>query len=87
MLRRAERQQAEADAPALKLVEDPARGRVCTDDLWLEREPSRGEILADLLVRSLVERRCRIATTSNTVPGELGAGRMAARAASMTKSE
>jgi len=36
---------------------DPARGRVCTDDLWLEREPSRGEILADLLVRDFTEYR------------------------------
>lgn len=48
---------------------------VCIDEFELD-DPANTR-LADLLVRSLVERGCRIATTSNTVPGELGAGRMA----------
>ncbi len=48
---------------------------VCIDEFELD-DPANTR-LADLLVRSLVEKGCRIVTTSNTVPGELGQGRMA----------
>ena len=48
---------------------------VCLDEFELD-DPTNTR-LADLLVRGLIERGCRIITTSNTVPGELGQGRMA----------
>lgn len=60
---------------AAKAVELVRADLVCIDEFELD-DPANTR-LADLLVRSLVERRCRIVTTSNTVPGELGAGRMA----------
>ena len=48
---------------------------VCIDEFELD-DPTNTR-LADLLVTGLMARRSRILTTSNTVPGELGQGRMA----------
>ena len=48
---------------------------VCIDEFELD-DPANTR-LADLLLEQLVRRGCRIVTTSNTVPGELGLGRMA----------
>lgn len=48
---------------------------VCIDEFELD-DPSNTR-LADLLLDGLVARGCRIIVTSNTVPGELGAGRVA----------
>ena len=48
---------------------------VCIDEFELD-DPTNTR-LADLLVRGLIEQGARIITTSNTVPGELGQGRMA----------
>jgi len=48
---------------------------VCIDEFELD-DPTNTR-LADLLVTGLMKRRARIITTSNTVPGELGQGRMA----------
>lgn len=49
---------------------------VCIDEFELD-DPANTR-LVDLLLEELVARGCRIVTTSNTVPGELGQGRMAA---------
>ncbi len=49
---------------------------VCIDEFELD-DPANTR-LADLLLEELVARGSRILTTSNTVPGELGQGRMAA---------
>jgi len=51
-------------------------GLVCIDEFELD-DPANTR-LADLLLDDLVRRRCRIVTTSNTIPGELGQGRFAA---------
>jgi cell division protein ZapE len=48
---------------------------VCIDEFELD-DPANTR-LADLLLENLVEHGSRIITTSNTVPGELGQGRMA----------
>ena len=48
---------------------------VCIDEFELD-DPTNTR-LADLLVSGLMARGARILTTSNTVPGELGQGRMA----------
>ncbi len=48
---------------------------VCIDEFELD-DPTNTRI-ADLLVTALMARGARIITTSNTVPGELGQGRMA----------
>ena len=48
---------------------------VCIDEFELD-DPANTR-LADLLLEELVARGSRIITTSNTVPGELGVGRMA----------
>ena len=48
---------------------------VCIDEFELD-DPTNTR-LADLLVTGLMARGARILTTSNTVPGELGQGRMA----------
>jgi len=48
---------------------------VCIDEFELD-DPTNTR-LADLLVTGLMARRSRVLTTSNTVPGELGQGRMA----------
>ena len=48
---------------------------VCIDEFELD-DPTNTR-LADLLITGLMERKSRIITTSNTVPGELGQGRMA----------
>lgn len=48
---------------------------VCIDEFELD-DPANVR-LADLLLRLLIERGCRVLATSNTVPGELGHGRMA----------
>ncbi len=48
---------------------------VCLDEFELD-DPTNTR-LADLLVTGLMARGARILTTSNTVPGELGQGRMA----------
>lgn len=48
---------------------------VCIDEFELD-DPTNTR-LADLLVSGLMARHARIITTSNTVPGELGQGRMA----------
>jgi len=48
---------------------------VCIDEFELD-DPANTR-LADLLLEQLARRGCRLITTSNTVPGELGFGRMA----------
>ena len=48
---------------------------ICIDEFELD-DPTNTRI-ADLLVTALMERGARILTSSNTVPGELGQGRMA----------
>lgn len=48
---------------------------VCIDEFELD-DPTNTRI-ADLLVTALMDRGSRVLTTSNTVPGELGQGRMA----------
>ncbi len=48
---------------------------ICIDEFELD-DPTNTRI-ADLLVTALMDRGARILTTSNTVPGELGQGRMA----------
>ena len=48
---------------------------VCIDEFELD-DPTNTR-LADLLTSGLMERKARIIATSNTVPGELGQGRMA----------
>jgi len=58
--------------PAAELL---AGDLVCIDEFEID-DPANTR-LADLLLERLVERDCRIITTSNTVPGELGKGRMA----------
>lgn len=46
----------------------------CIDEFELD-DPANVR-LADLLLQELIDRDCRIITTSNTVPGELGVGRL-----------
>lgn len=58
--------------PAADLL---AADLVCIDEFELD-DPANTR-LADLLLEALVARGSRIITTSNTVPGELGQGRMA----------
>ncbi len=58
-------------SPAAELI---AADLVCVDEFELD-DPANTR-LADLLLVELVERGCRIVTTSNTVPGELGVGRV-----------
>lgn len=55
-------------------VERLAADLVCIDEFELD-DPSNTR-MADLLVHGLVQRGSKIAVTSNTVPGELGAGRL-----------
>lgn len=71
---------AEAISLCIVLGPEPASDSiaadlVCIDEFELD-DPSNTR-LADLLVYNLTQRGCRIAVTSNTVPGELGQGRMA----------
>ncbi len=70
-----------AEAISLAIVQGPeqavktlAADLVCIDEFELD-DPSNTR-LADLLVDGLIKAGCRIAVTSNTVPGELGQGRM-----------
>ncbi len=70
-----------ADAISLAIIQGPdqaietlAADLVCIDEFELD-DPSNTR-MADLLVDGLVQRGCKIAVTSNTVPGELGEGRM-----------
>ncbi len=58
-------------SPAAELI---AAELVCIDEFELD-DPANTR-LADLLLVELVARGCRIVTTSNTVPGELGVGRV-----------
>jgi cell division protein ZapE len=55
-------------------VELLAADLVCIDEFELD-DPSNTR-LSDLLLDGLAARGCRIMVTSNTVPGELGAGRL-----------
>lgn len=71
-----------AEAINLAVIHGPAEAvnilsadLVCIDEFELD-DPSNTR-LADLLVEGLISNRSRIAVTSNTVPGELGEGRMA----------
>jgi cell division protein ZapE len=56
-------------------IELLAADLVCIDEFELD-DPTNTRI-ADLLVTALMDRGSRVLTTSNTVPGELGQGRMA----------
>ncbi len=71
-----------SEAMSLMALVRPARAiellscdLVCIDEFELD-DPTNTR-LADLLVGGLIDRGARIVTTSNTVPGELGQGRMA----------
>ncbi|TVR13679.1 MAG: cell division protein ZapE [Planctomycetota bacterium] len=55
-------------------IESLAADLVCIDEFELD-DPSNTR-LADLLCDGLSNRGCRLLVTSNTVPGELGAGRL-----------
>ena len=55
-------------------IDNLAADLVCIDEFELD-DPSNTR-LADLLCAGLSDRGCRLLVTSNTVPGELGAGRL-----------
>lgn len=57
-----------------KAIDHLAADLVCIDEFELD-DPSNTR-MADLLVHGLISRGARVMVTSNTIPGELGQGRM-----------